>query len=233
MSLYIIQSSGEMTECENKEVALSSDNVLLVISHEQKKIYTWIGDQAAPQSKFACARETARIRMELGYKIMNLEEADTNKDFLEAVDEACNISQKPAKKPTPVKKPESTKEEKKEEKTETKAKPKTTTTKPPAKPKAKPKKEAERRYSSAAVDTQIVDVEHVIKQLEILQPMSDSIRDYVIVGDTLFIAPENLEKPDTESKVALPDGSFVADDYVPRLFLENGKIIAIELWREA
>ena len=235
MSLYIIQSTGEMTECENKEVALSSDNVLLVISHEQKRIYTWMGDQAAPQSKFACARETSRIRMELGYKIMNLEESDTNKDFLEAVDEACKITKKPTKEPTPVKKPEPAKEEKKEEKTEveTKPKPKTTATKTAAKPKTTPKKEVERRYDSKAVDTQIIDVEHIIKQLEILQPMSDSIRDYVIVGDTLFIAPENLEKPDSESKVSLPDGSFVADDYIPRLFLENGKIIAIELWREA
>jgi hypothetical protein len=253
MSLYIIQSTGEMTECENKEVALSSDNVLLVISHQQKRIYTWIGDQAAPQSKFACARETARIRMELGYKIMNLEEANTNTDFLEAVDEACNITAKPTKKPTPVKipepKPEVKKEEKKPEpkpkttptkpKTATKSKPKTTTktttkkaeTKP--KPKTTTKKETERRYDSTAVEKQIVDVEHVIKQLEILQPMSDSIRDYVIIGDTLFVAPENLEKPDTESKVSLPDGSFVADDYIPRLFLENGKIVAIELWRES
>ena len=254
MSLYIIQSTGEMTECENKEVALSSDNVLLVISHEQKRIYTWVGNQAAPQSKFACARETARIRMELGYKIMNLEEADTNNEFLEAVDEACNIAKKPTKQPAPVKKSEPTPEVKKEEKakTETKPKPKpatktaakpkpkpkpkpktkTTTTKTATKPKTDRKKDTTRRYSSTAVETQIVDVEHVIKQLEILQPMSDSIRDYVIIGDTLFVAPENLEKPDTESKVSLPDGSFVADDYTPRLFLENGKIIAIELWRE-
>jgi hypothetical protein len=254
MSLYIIQSTGEMTECENKEVALSSDNVLLVISHEQKRIYTWIGNQAAPQSKFACARETARIRMELGYKILNLEEADTTSDFLEAINEACNISSKPTKEPTPVKKPEPAPKEKKETKPKTAAKPKPktttktaakpkpkTTTKTAAKPKPKaepkpktePKKDTTRRYSSTAVDTQIVDVEHVIKQLEILQPMSDSIRDYVIIGDTLFVAPENLEKPDTESKVSLPDGSFVADDYIPRLFLENGKIIAIELWRES
>lgn len=247
MSLYIIQPTGEMTECENKEVALSSDNVLLVISHEQKRIYTWIGNQAAPHSKFACARETARIRMELGYKIMNLEESETNNEFLEAVDEACNIAKKPTKKPTPVKKPEPTPEAKKDEKTKTETKPKpatktaaepkpkTTATKTTTKtkPKIEPKKDTTRRYSSTAIKSQIVDVEHVIKQLEILQPMSDSIRDYVIIGDTLFVAPENLEKPDTESKVSLPDGSFVADDYIPRLFLENGKIVAIELWRES
>ena len=254
MSLYIIQSTGEMTECENKEVALSSDNVLLVISHEQKRIYTWIGNQAAPHSKFACARETARIRMELGYKILNLEEADTNNEFLEAVNEACNIAKKPTKQSAPVKRPEPTPEVKKGEKakTETKPKPKpktkttaaktaakpkpktkTTAAKTAAKPKTEPKKDTTRRYSNTAVETQIVDVEHVIKQLEILQPMSESIRDYVIIGDTLFVAPENLEKPNTESKVSLPDGSFVADDYIPRLFLENGKIIAIELWRES
>ena len=45
-----------MAECENKQVALLSENVLLVISHNQKKIYTWIGKTSSPSSKFACAR---------------------------------------------------------------------------------------------------------------------------------------------------------------------------------
>lgn len=219
MTLYIIRSTGEMTECTNKEVALASSNVLVVISHNQKKIYTWIGSQSSPHSKFACARETAKLRMELGYKIVNLEESSTNNDFLEAIDEAINApsggsATKPKPKTTSVKK-------------ETpKAKPKKVT-------KTKEKKEAEpRKYESKVVKTKIIDVEHVFKQLQVLPPMEDSIRDYILVGDSLFIAPENIEQSDSESKVQLPDGSFVADDYVPRLFLENGKIIAVELWRQ-
>ncbi len=233
MTLYIIQSTGEMTECSNKEVALASSNVLVVISHNQKKIYTWIGSQSSPHSKFACARETARLRMELGYKIVNLEESSTNNDFLEAIDEAINApsggsATKPKPKTTSVKKQVS------------KPKPKTASVKketPKAKPKkvtkTKEKKEAEpRKYESKVVKTKIIDVEHVFKQLQVLPPMEDSIRDYILVGDSLFIAPENIEQSDSESKVQLPDGSFVADDYVPRLFLENGKIIAVELWRQ-
>ncbi|MCE7737767.1 MAG: hypothetical protein KAU62_06525 [Candidatus Heimdallarchaeota archaeon] len=237
MTLYIIQSTGEMTECTNKEVALASSNVLVVISHNQKKIYTWIGSQSSPHSKFACARETARLRMELGYKIVNLEESSTNNDFLEAIDEAISApsggsATKPRPKTAPVKK-------------ETpKAKPKTAPKKAPVKketPKAKPKKvtqpkekkEAEpRRYEAKTVKTKIIDIEHIFKQLQVLPPMEDSIRDYILVGDSLFIAPENIDQSDSESKVQLPDGSFVADDYVPRLFLENGKIIAVELWRQ-
>ena len=219
MTLYIIQSTGEMTECANKEVALASSNVLVVISHNQKKIYTWLGSQSSPHSKFACARETARLRMELGYKIVNLEEESTNNEFLEAIDEAINApSGGSVAKPKP------------------KPKPKTTPKKAPVKketPKPKEKKEAEpRRYETKAVKTKIIDVENIFKQLEVLPPMEDSIRDYILVGDSLFIAPENIEKSDSESKVQLPDGSFVADDYVPRLFLENGKIIAVELWRQ-
>ena len=104
MSLYIIQSSGELTECYNKEIAIKSENVLLVISHLQKKIYTWMGGQASPHSKFACARETARIRMELGYKIVNLEESYTTDEFNQAVDEACSVNStgKPALKTKPL-----------------------------------------------------------------------------------------------------------------------------------
>lgn len=230
MTLYIIQSTGEMTECTNKEVALASSNVLIVISHNQKKIYSWIGSQSSPHSKFACARETARLRMELGYKIVNLEESSTNNEFLEAIDEAINapsggFATKPKPKTRTAPK-------------EVTSKPKTRTSqkKVPVKKvtsKPKEKKEAEpRRNEIKAVKTKITDVEHIFKQLEVLPPMEDSIRDYILVGDSLFIAPENIEKSDSESKVQLPDGSFVADDYVPRLFLENGKIIAVELWRQ-
>lgn len=230
MTLYIIQSTGEMTECTNKEVALASSNVLIVISHNQKKIYSWIGSQSSPHSKFACARETARLRMELGYKIVNLEESSTNNEFLEAIDEAINApSGGSATKPKP-KTRTAPKEVTSKPKTRTSQK-KVPVKKVTSKPKEK--KEAEpRRNEIKAVKTKITDVEHIFKQLEVLPPMEDSIRDYILVGDSLFIAPENIEKSDSESKVQLPDGSFVADDYVPRLFLENGKIIAVELWRQ-
>ncbi len=244
MSLYIIQSSGELAECSNKEVAIKSENVLLVISHLQKKIYTWIGGQASPHSKFACARETARIRMELGYKIVNLEESYSTDEFYQAVDEACNFqaTSQPAPKPkSGAVKAAVIQRSTLKPTVKTEAKPKVKPkTKPKTKPKAKPKPKTEtkkaavakteRRYSST-IDTKVIDVEHVIKQLEILPPIDKSIRDYIIIDDSLYIAPENLEKPGTESKVSLQDGSFVADDYIPRLFLENGKIIAIELWR--
>ena len=242
MSLYIIQSTGELTECYNKDVALNSENVLLVISHNQKKIYTWIGGQSSPHSKFACARETARIRMELGYKIVNLEETYTTDEFHQAVDEACNVQQssEPAPKPKPQVAPQADQPKivkepapKPEVKPKPKPKPKPKTeVETKAEPKAEKKAETTRRYSST-LDTKVIDVEHIMKQLEILPPMDNHTRDYIIIDDSLYIAPENLEKPGTESKVSLQDGSFVADDYIPRLFLENGRIIAIELWRES
>lgn len=240
MTLYIIQSTGEMTECSNKEVALASTNVLVVISHLQKRIYTWIGGQSSPHSKFACARETARLRMELGYKIVNLEESSTNDEFLQAVDEACNIQSDTASKPKPkpvkpIAEPQTQPEPvlpdtqpDPEPKVEKKVETKTT----PKKEEPKEKVTPERRYTSKKIETSLVEIEHIITQLKALPPLDNSIRDYILVNDTLYIAPENLENSDTESKVKLPDGSFVADDYTPRLYLEDGKIIAIELWRQ-
>jgi len=50
-----------------------------------------------------------------------------------------------------------------------------------------------------------VAINQILKQLEVLQPLEKSIRDYVIIGDSIYIAPENLDKTQTESKVALPD----------------------------
>ena len=260
MTLYIIQSTGEMTECSNKEVALQSSNVLVVITHNQKKIFNWIGGQASPHSKFACARETARLRMELGYKIVNLEEEDTTSDFLSAVDEACNISSdsstaqihKPIEKPTPVEISKPMPKTEHKPMTETKPIPKSKPKpkpkskpkpKPKPKPKSKPKpttetkpkvekKEPAKKTVASTKKESIAGVKFIFKQLEVLPPLEGKIRDYISIGDSLYIAPENLEDPNKESIVKLPDGSFVADDYLPRLFLENGKIVAIELWRE-
>ena len=92
MSMYIIEKTGELVKCYNKDIALNSHNVVVVISQNQKKIYTWIGKNASAQSKFACARETARMRMETGYKIVTIEGDLTSNEFLEAVDESISES---------------------------------------------------------------------------------------------------------------------------------------------
>lgn len=226
MSLFIIRPSGELEETTNKELAINPNNVLLVISHTQKRIFTWMGAKAKPQSKFACARETSRVRMEIGYRITSLEESETTPDFLDAIDEACKITssqQKYTKPPSTI-----TKEEKEknaqfkvkkatQELTKKKQVSETSSTKPSLVQKRKA----------------LIDIKQILISLSTLPAVQDSTRDYIIFNNKLYIAPDGATEVNSDSVVSLADGSFIADEYVPRLYLEKGEIVVIELWTKS
>ncbi|MHA1303483.1 MAG: hypothetical protein ACTSQE_03095 [Candidatus Heimdallarchaeaceae archaeon] len=224
MSMYIVEKTGELTQCSDKEKALNSENVLIVVSHLGKKVYTWVGSSASPQAKFACARETARIRMELGYRAVNLEEADTTESFLQAVEEASSgiTSHITSSAPRFVSSVHPT--------------PSRVETRESAPKPAEP-------ISETSVDSQVspnvrlststpsvIDVNYVVKQISALPPIEGMVRDYIIIGNELYIAPDE-DTSEVAIMDSLPDGGFVAEDYLPRLYIESGKVIAIELWR--
>ena len=75
--------------------------------------------------------------------------------------------------------------------------------------------------------------ETVVKSLSTLPAVQGSTRDYIIFKKKLYIAPEGATEVDSDSVVSLADGSFIADEYIPRLYLEKGEIVAIELWTKS
>ena len=232
MAMYIVERTGELVECVNKDVALDSSNVVIVISPTQKRIYTWIGNQAAPQSKFACARETARIRMETGYKVVNLEEQDISKDFLTAVDEivansrAVQSAQLSSSSSTINVSSQNTQKKSVQETASSSITSNSTSTR-----------------SSTMMVTQTLlsqtdssllekNIEEILEQLDKLPPISGKIRDYIIIRDKLYVAPFEQDNWNELEEVMLDDGSFIAEDYVSRILIQDGKISAIELWRD-
>ncbi len=226
MSLFIIKPSGELEETTNKELAIDLNNVLLVISHVQKRIFTWMGAKAKPQSKFACARETSRVRMEIGYRITNLEESETTPDFLDAIDEACKITsskQKYTKPPSTITTDEKEKDEqlKVEKATQKLTKKKQASETSSTKPSLVQKRKA------------LIDIKQILISLLTLPAVQGFTRDYIIFNNKLYIAPDGATEVNSDSVVNLADGSFIADEYVPRLYLENGEIVAIELWTKS
>ncbi|MHA1874430.1 MAG: hypothetical protein ACTSVB_09970 [Candidatus Heimdallarchaeaceae archaeon] len=227
MSIYIVEKTGELSSCHDKDHALKSENVLIVVSHMDKKVYTWVGSRASPQSKFACARETARMRMELGYRAVNLEEADTTESFLRAIDEALNGADKPGAsfRPKPVPYSSQIKEDKREDIHKTLKK--DTKTKEPK----EMKNSITPTVKLDASTPKVLDINYVVKQTLTLPPINGMIRDYIIIGDKLYIAPDE-DTSEVAIMDSLPDGGFVAEDYLPRLYIENGRVIAVELWRE-
>ncbi len=219
MTTYLIEATGEMKELDNVEHALDSSNVLIVVSHIQKKVFTWIGGKAAIQAKFACARESSKVRMELGYRIANLEEQDVSEDFVSALNETAS-----SPKPKEAVKPSPKKVEKVEEIKETpvEQKPKTSS------PKASPSPPI-----SQSMGLDLIDIKDTLKLLSSLPTVDTKERDYVIIGDRLIIAPATISDEDeVDFMDSLPDGAFLAENYVPRLYLSDGKIVAVEFWRD-
>lgn len=226
MSLFIIKPSGELEETTNKELAINPNNVLLVISHVQKRIFTWMGAKAKPQSKFACARETSRVRMEIGYRITSLDDSETTPDFLDAIDEACKITssqQKYTKPPSTVTKGEKEKDAQLKEEKATQELTK----------KKQVKETSSKKPSLVQKRKILIDIKQTLLSLSTLPAVQGSTRDYIIFKNKLYIAPDGATEVDSDSVVSLADGSFIADEYTPRLYLEKGEIIAIELWTKS
>ena len=220
--MYIIEKTGELVKCYNKDIALDSHNVVVVISQNQKKIYTWIGKNASAQSKFACARETARMRMETGYKIVTIEGDLTSNEFLEAVDESVTES---SGQMEPVTMSSST------SRTTHKTTLDTTTT-IQTKDTVKTRRTSETlERTSESESVSKGKVEGIVKELIQLPAIENKICDYLIIDNKLYLHPGTGDEIILEH-VNLADGHFIADDYIPRLFVKNGKILAVELWRE-
>lgn len=223
MSLFIIRPSGELEETNNKELAIDPNNVLIVISHVQKITFTWMGAKAKPQSKFACARESSRIRMEIGYRITSLDDSETTPDFLDAIDEACNITSSQQKYTKPPSTVTIVEEEKSEQLKAKKATQELT--------KKKQVKETSSTQPSLVQKRKtLIDIKQTLRSLSTLPAVQGSTRDYIIFNNKLYIAPDGATDVDSDSVVSLADGSFIADEYIPRLYLEKGEIVAIELW---
>ncbi|MBA7550051.1 hypothetical protein ES705_42557 [subsurface metagenome] len=79
----------------------------------------------------------------------------------------------------------------------------------------------------------LIDIKQALISLSTLPAVQDSTRDYIIFNNKLYIAPDGATEVNSDSVVSLADGSFIADEYIPRLYLEKGEIVAIELWTKS
>ncbi|MBA7591393.1 hypothetical protein ES708_33549 [subsurface metagenome] len=185
-----------------------------------------MGAKAKPQSKFACARETSRVRMEIGYRITSLDNSETTPDFLDAIDEACKITSSQQKYTKP---PSTTTADEKEKSAQLKA--------GKATQELSKKKQIDKTSSTKPSLVKkrktLIDIKQTLSSLSTLPAVQDSTRDYIIFNNKLYIAPDGATDVNSDSEVSLADGSFIADEYTPRLYLEKGEIVAIELWTKS
>ncbi len=81
-------------------------------------------------------------------------------------------------------------------------------------------------------------INKVTQLLEKMEKVPGMVREIVIIGDTIFtVLTEHLklfnkEIVKLEPMEGLPDGLFPAPEYYTRLYMENGKVLFIELFKE-
>ncbi|MHA1238339.1 MAG: hypothetical protein ACTSSJ_03720 [Candidatus Odinarchaeia archaeon] len=241
MQLFTISDSGELEEVKNGgsiKDYLKSDKVIVVVDDEKRRIWIWKGSKASIRQKFISARAATQIRQERGlsYKVNSVDEGEENEEF----SKIAGIPFTPSPPPRPV-----VREARLEKVSLVQPPPK----KPVEKP-APPKPVKEVAPISKPVGVNMLRVEkrtykssellNIWEKLKKIDLPAGFRRELVIIGDTAYAVTEykvsflGKEKIDTrlEKVSTLPEGIFLADKYTPRVIIDNGKVIAVELLKQ-
>lgn len=225
---------------------MKPDQVLIFIDDERRRIWIWKGEKAPVRRKFIGARVAQRIRGQRGltYKIITTEQGQEDKYLLQLVsqppikkkDEAAEDTTPvpPAPRPAPKRREQ-----------------------PPPQPvtpvvdteeSRRIRSEAARRpdYTQVVVTAERaaprpqVQVPHspkeIIEQVEQLEPVPGYRRELVLIGFDAFAVTEDITYMLGKKKVTrrlqridnLPEGTFFAQGYTPRVVIKDGQVLAIE-----
>ncbi|MGD9396029.1 MAG: hypothetical protein PVJ05_06360 [Candidatus Thorarchaeota archaeon] len=249
---YEVMEDGTLNEVELTKDDLESTKVVCVVDDETKSIYLWKGTQAGIRRKFIGARVATNLRTEYGFhfKVRPLDEGEEPPTFFSALDGTTAATRvlkpgekaPPPKPPTPKPKVKATAEpatappkpKPAEPKpaaapppkppTTTAPKPKATTAPPPKPPTAAPKAAA-------------TEIDAMITELESVDPPEGYQRELLIVYNELFTVAEHkiavFGKEKIERKFEKvkdpPEGTFMAEGFIPRVIVKNGRVLGIEL----
>ena len=250
---YEVMEDGTLNEVELTKDALDSTKVVCVVDDETKSIYLWKGTQAGIRRKFIGARVATNQRTEYGFhfKVRPLDEGEEPPTFFTALDGSTAAARvlKPgdaAPPPTPPKpKAEATEEPvttsaplptpKVEEpkvsapppKPPTPTTPKTTAAPPPKPP----------TTSVASTMAPSSDIQSMIKELETVDPPEGYQRELLIVYNELYTVAEHKIAVFGQEKVERkfekvkdpPEGTFMAEGFIPRVIVKDGRVLGIEL----
>jgi hypothetical protein len=243
--VYDVRGDGEVDNIDQLDKnILSSDRVLIVIAENNKKIYLWKGKNSPVRKKFVGAQKANALRTEYGfaYKVIAMDETDEEADFL------ALIGMKPIKKPKAAPAPEPVAEPITEPEPTPAPKPKSkaTTQKmvtapaPAPEPKVVIKSQPSPRVTAAQVEQPRLNENEIMSKLEKIEVPKGLARELVISGHALYAIKESktsvFGKENVErrlERVNPPEGIFLAEDFIPRILVENGVVQAIEFLKES
>ncbi len=248
---YEVMEDGTLTEVELTKDKLTSTIVVCVVDDETKSIYLWKGSQAGVRRKFIGARVATNLRTEYGFhfKVRPLDEGEEPPTFFSALNgtTAATRVMKPGDKappPAPPKPktepaaettsapppaPKTTPEPKTTPKTETK-------TTPPPKPPA-PKTAPATRPAAPVSTAPAGNIAEMLKEMESIDPPEGYQRELVIVYNDLYTVAEHKTAVFGQEKIERriekvkdpPEGTFMAEGFIPRVIVKDGIVLGIEL----
>ncbi|MBS7249490.1 MAG: hypothetical protein KIH08_02700 [Candidatus Freyarchaeota archaeon] len=243
--VYDVKGDGEIDNIDQLDKSiLSSDRVLIVIAENNKKIYLWKGKNSPVRKKFVGARKAAALRTEygFGYKVVAMDESDEEADFL------ALIGMKPSKASKPISTPVErasitvTPPTPEPELAPIAVEP-TPEPEPKVVVKAQPRLKvtvAQPKVAVAQPEPNILSEDEIMTRLDKIEVPQGFVRELVISGHSLYAVKESktsiFGKESIERKlerVNPPEGIFLAEDFIPRVLVENGVVQAVEFLKES
>ncbi len=243
---YEVSEDGTLQEVELSKADLDSQKVVCVVDDETKSIYLWKGNQAGIRRKFIGARVATNLRTEYGFhfKVRAVDEGEEPPTFFTALDGTTAATRvlkpgEPAPPPSPPK-PKTKAPAAKAAPSAPPPKPKAAAPKPAAAAKPPPPKPAAARAAPAApppVAATSSEIDSMIQELQDTDPPEGYQRELLIVYNELFTVAEHKVSVFGQEKVERkfekvkdpPEGTFMAEGFIPRVIVKEGRVLGIEL----
>jgi len=250
---YEVMEDGTLNEVEIGKDELNSDLVVCVVDDETKSIYLWKGSQAGVRKKFIGARVATNLRTEYGFhfKVRPVEEGEEPPTFFTALNgstaaarvlkpgESAPPPAPPKPKTTSAAETTPTPEPRTQPKDEPVRTPPPTpkTTPPPKPPTASSTTSPPPRPATSATSAPIAGIEQMIRELQEIDPPEGYQRELVIVYNDLYTVAEHKTSVFGQEKVDRriekvkdpPEGTFMAEGFIPRVIVKDGRVLGIEL----
>lgn len=240
--VYDVRGDGEVDSIDQLDKnVLSSDKVLIVIAENNKKIYLWKGKNSPVRKKFVGAQKANAIRTEYGfaYKVIAMDETDEAADFLALIGMKPNKKPKTAPAPAPEPGIEPVTEPEPNPTPKTKATTQKMVTTSTPEPKVIIKSQPSPRVTATQVEQPRLNENVIMAKLEKIEVPKGLARELVISGHALYAIKESktsvFGKENVErrlERVNPPEGIFLAEDFIPRILVENGVVQAVEFLKE-
>lgn len=229
MRMLEVTEDGELKESPFKKENVDSSKVYIFVNDEDKQITLWSGKEARTRIKFIGARLASSLRLEQGlsYKLMQIDES-VDVDFIK------NMGGKPGERPSVASTPAASKREPVPSPQITRSSAQSTqrsvTTEPPVVYIPRPQ-------FQGSIQKSELDQGKIVERLTSIETPKGFERELIVIGHDMFAVSVSKTRVFGKEKVEyrvgkvtnpIEDGIFLAEEYTPRVIIENGRVLAVE-----